>query len=250
MKLDQVPQRELNPKKYREYLIETERLAGIGLLAAGVAHELSNPINVITATCNNLLAQLAEGRLDQDGIRHYVEVIDQSAWRCARLTQALREYSYLNGQSFELSDLNQIIEGALALTRYDFERQHRLVFHLELAQELPPILCDPHQITQVIINLLTNARDALQPGGGHIIVRTWHNQEQQSVGLSVGDRGCGIDPKIQERMFEPFATTKAPGEGTGLGLAVCAQIISAHKGRIKGENNPAGGATFTVELPA
>jgi two-component system, NtrC family, sensor kinase len=231
-------------------LFNTQRLAGIGVIAASVAHELNNPLSIITATCNNLLSQIADETLGQDELLHYVQMIDHSAWRCARLVQTLRSYAHSERPQRLEVDLNKIIEDALTLVAYQFRRQFNLEIETELSLRLEPIVCDPNQITQVLMNLLMNARDAAQGrGGGVIRIKSWLAERGAAVAFSVRDQGTGIPAEIIGRLFDPFFTTKAAGEGTGLGLSIAAGIVEQHGGRIEAQNNPEGGATFTVILP-
>lgn len=232
-------------------LAQTQRLAGIGTLAASVAHELNNPISIITTACSSLEAQAEDQSLSGETLRRQLEIIEHSAWRCARLIQALRSYAYPNAQRTSC-DLNTIIEQALTLVAYQFQRQHNITIRRELEARLPEGLWEPNQIEQVLINLLTNARDALSPEGGAITIRTWLNEAtngQRVVSLAVEDTGPGIPDETLPHIFEAFFTTKAPGEGTGLGLSIAADIVAQHQGRIWAESLPAGGARFTVELP-
>ena len=233
----------------QDSLTELQRLAGVGTLTAGIAHEMTNPINVITATCNNLLSQLADGSLSDDELLHYVEMIDQSAWRCARLLRTLRDYSYLESQMYSLCKLNQIVDSALTLVGYEFERQYNIILVTNLQAEMDALECDQNQITQVLINLLINARDAIPANGGTIRISTWALPEQDAQAVSVSDSGPGIDPDVQDRLFEPFVTTKPLGKGPGLGLAISSKIMADHEGSIRAENGPDGGAIFTVLLP-
>lgn len=249
MKAPVVDEDKVKAEIFEETILEIQRLAGIGTLTAGVAHELTNPINVITATCNNLLSQLADDNLSTDELLHYVEMIDQSAWRCARLIRTLRDYTYLNGQEFASRNLNRIVEAALVLVSYELERQYNLDLVTNLESDLDDIICDQNQITQVIINLLVNARDAMPDEGGKIIISTWSIPRQKAQAFSVTDKGSGIDPAVMPIIFEPFVTTKPMGLGTGLGLAIASQIVEQHHGTIEATNNPGGGATFTVTLP-
>ena len=239
----------LDEEQFRDHLLETQRLAGVGTLAAGVAHELNNPINVITVTCDNLLSQMADGDLSKVALKHYIEVIEQSAWRCARLVRTMREYSHMKGHELGLCELNQIIEKALTLVTYEFERQDNVVFEIDLDSGLEPLICDQNQITQVLLNLLTNARDALAPEGGIIRISSWSAPDENAQAFSVFDNGSGIDEMVFPFLFEPFETTKNFGEGTGLGLSISTKILEEHHGRITVENNDEGGATFTVILP-
>ena len=249
MKLASPLAEKLDEKQFRDHLLETQRLAGVGTLAAGVAHELNNPINVITATCSNLLIQMADGDLSEVELKHYIEIIEQSAWRCARLVDTMREYSHMNGHKLGLCKLNQIIETALTLVSYEFERHDNVVIEIDLDTGLEPLLCDQNQITQVLLNLLTNARDALAPEGGIIRISSWSAPLEDAQAFSVFDNGTGIDELVFPLLFEPFETTKEFGAGTGLGLAISMKILEEHQGRITVENNDDGGATFTVILP-
>lgn len=234
-------------------LFNTQRLASIGAITASVAHELNNPLSIITATCNNLLSQIADDTLDQDELLHYIQMIDHSAWRCARLVQTLRSYAYNDRPQQVEVDLNKIIEDALTLMAYQFRRQHNLELETDLSPRLMRIVCDPNQITQVLMNLLMNARDASDSHhGGVIRVKSWPVPAWSggtAVAFSVRDQGTGIPPEIIGRIFDPFFTTKSADEGTGLGLSIAAGIVERHHGRIEAKNNPEGGATFTVILP-
>lgn len=230
-------------------LSQTQRLAGIGTLTASIAHELTNPLSIITSTCNNLLSQIADESLSTDELLHYIELIDHSAWRCARLIQTLRSYSHLDHMQVAKSDLNQIIEDSLTIVDYQFERQYNIVIETDLSVELDPLYCDQNQVTQVLINLLINARDALQGEGGVIRVSSWDLPGEKAQAFSVSDTGAGFSPETIDLVFNPFYTTKSIGEGTGLGLAIASNIVEEHGGRISAENNREKGATVTVILP-
>lgn len=230
-------------------LSQTQRLAGIGTLTASIAHELTNPLSIITSTCNNLLSQIADESLSTDELLHYIELIDHSAWRCARLVQTLRSYSHLDHMQVEKSELNQIIEDSLTIVDYQFERQYNIVIETDLSMELEPLYCDQNQVTQVLINLLTNARDALKGEGGVIRLSSWSLTGEEAQAFSVGDTGTGFSPETIDLIFNPFFTTKSIEEGTGLGLAIASNIVEEHGGRISAENNRGKGATVTVILP-
>ncbi len=239
----------LEQEQHRDFLQELQRLAGIGTLTTGVAHELTNPITVITTTCSNLINQLEENGIDDEEVLNYLKIIDQSAWRCTQLIHTLRDYSYLNGRVYIPCELNQIVKNALALVSYEFERQYHVEIVTDLDPNLGQIFCEKNEITQVVINLLINARDALQPDGGRVLISTWAMPDKNAQGLMVVDTGRGIDTSIFPQIFEPFVTTKPMGEGTGLGLSIAMQIVKNHNGQITARNNPDRGATFTVILP-
>jgi two-component system, NtrC family, sensor kinase len=226
-----------------------QRMAGLGTLTAGVAHELSNPVSIITAAADNLLSQIADDDLTTDQLLHYIEMVDHSAWRCARLIQTLRTYSHPETAQKTVTDLNQLIQDGLNLVSHQFHRQFNVTIEHELDPDLPPLFCNANQLIQVLINLLLNARDALSPAGGVIEIVSHYLPAETAVCFAVQDSGQGIAPGIMERIFEPFFTTKPPGEGSGLGLAIAASIVERHYGRIEAANNAGGGATFTVVLP-
>jgi signal transduction histidine kinase len=234
-------------------LSQTQRLAGIGTLTASVAHELTNPISIITTACNNLLSRVADDNLSTDELLHYLEMIDHSAWRCARLISALGNYSHvIDQEDLAACDINEIIEDALALVANQFYRQFNIEIIHKPSPGLPPIHCDPNQITQVLINLLINARDAVRPfgtGEGSIEIKSWIMLDEPAVAFSVRDNGPGIPTGLHDKIFTPFFTTKPIGEGTGLGLSIVKGIIDQHNGRITAHNHPDGGALFTIFLP-
>ena len=232
-----------------ESLQHTQRLAGIGTLTAGIAHELTNPINIITATCSNLINQMDDETLTDEDLRHYAEMIEHSAWRCARLIRTLRQYTYLNGQQKAPCDLNKLVESAMVLVSYEFERNYNINFELALAEDLDLVPGDQNQLVQVLINLLINARDAVPSDGGVIRLVTGRMPDEPAQFITVSDNGHGINSEILPRIFEPFVTDKPPEEGTGLGLAIAVEIVQGHGGRLEAHNNDSGGATFTMILP-
>jgi two-component system NtrC family sensor kinase len=238
-----------DPEQINQALLNTQRLASIGTITASVAHELTNPISIITATCNNMAKQLADGTLSPDELGHYIEMIDYSAWRCARLIQTLRNYTHLNDSEQFPCDLNEIIQNALILVAYQFERQYNIDIETDLNIKLPPVLGDASQLTQVVVNLLLNARDAMAGRRGVVRIKTWRLPDRDAQAVAISDTGTGIAPENVARLFEPFFTTKPVGQGTGLGLSIAAEIVGRHGGTIGAANNPDVGATFTVVLP-
>ncbi|MCB8991688.1 MAG: PAS domain-containing protein [Ardenticatenaceae bacterium] len=241
-------------QRANDALYHTQRLAGVGTLTASVAHELTNPLSIITATCSNLIHEVDSDNLDAEMLLHYIHMIEQSAWRSARIVEVLRHYTHDAGLQTAVTSLNMIIEDALTLMKPQFVKEYNVSIHTDLAQDLPSIVCDHNRITQVLINLLGNARDAMQPDAGAVHVKTWAmppNQAQAGgqLAFSVRDEGPGIPPALLEQIFEPFFTTKPSGTGTGLGLFIARELVEQHNGRIWAENHPDGGALFTVVLP-
>lgn len=250
-------------EQLNEALMHTQRLAGIGILTASVAHELNTPLSIIAATCSNLMHEIEDNSLSMEQLMHYVEMIEQSAWRSARIVEVLRNYSYADEMQTAVTDLNMIIEDALVLVQHQFRGEFNIQIVKQLDDALKTIVLDHNRMTQVLINLLINARDAMTPGGGTVELRSWRveNEDKTAVSnngngahpeayaFSVSDTGSGIVPDLLERIFDPFFSTKGTGKGTGLGLFIAKRIVQQHNGRIWAENNELGGATFTVILP-
>lgn len=249
-----------------EALIYMQRLAGVGLITASVGHEMNTPLSIIAATCSNLQHEIEENNLSMEQLLKYVEMIEQNAWRAARIVEVLRNYSYEEESQTAVTDLNMIIEDALALVRPQFVGEYNIQLETQLAQNLGTIVCDHNRLTQVLINLLFNARDAIGRGGGKITIKSWvvppptrvlsrvngllaAEPTREEYAFSVSDTGPGIDPAIMGQIFDPFFTTRPIGKGAGLGLFVARRIVTQHHGRITAENNVTGGATFTVTLP-
>jgi PAS domain S-box-containing protein len=254
-------------ERFNDSLTHTQRLAGMGTLTASIAHELNNPISIITSACANLQFDIDDNTLSLQRLQHYVEMVEQSAWRCVRIVEVLRNYSMDGALQIAVTNWNKIVEDSLTLVKQQFSGQFRVDIKTDLAVDLKTVVCDHNRMTQVLINLFTNARDAMKPHGGTIYVKTWRipsgsmlpgsNLESYPgelatsdyYAVSVSDTGTGIDPEMIGKIFEPFFTTKANGSGTGLGLFISKRIVEQHNGRLWVENNPDGGATFVVLLP-
>ncbi|WP_420645622.1 two-component system sensor histidine kinase NtrB [Candidatus Leptofilum sp.] len=249
-------------EQLNEALLQIQRLAGIGLLTASVAHELNTPLSIIAATCSNLLHEIEENSLGMEQLMRYVQMIEQSAWRSARIVEVLRNYSYAAEMQTAVTDLNMIIEDALVLVQHQFRGEYNIQLVKQVDESLKTIVLDHNRLTQVLLNLLINARDAMSTRGGTVEIRSWriadnrdvpsrngNGAPQEAYAFSVSDTGSGIEPALLERIFEPFFSTKPLGKGAGLGLFISRQIVEQHNGRIWAENNELGGATFTVVLP-
>jgi len=263
-------------ERLNEALLHAQRLAGIGTLTASVAHELTNPLSVITATCANALDELNDDTITREDLARYIELIEQSAFRCARIVEMLRNYAPGPGRedartAIAITSPEAVVQDALMMVEQQFRKQARVTVESDLSGAPRTIFCDHHRLTQVLINLLINARDAMQPDGGPIQIRFWlpdpaaepalaERIRQMARGgngqgpadlfaFSVSDSGTGIAPAVMDRLFEPFFTTKPNGQGTGLGLYIAEGIIREHGGCLWADNNPGGGATFTALLP-
>ncbi len=230
-------------KEINQALIRTEKLATAGTLAAGVAHEVNNPLASISSLVQSLMARAQDER-DQATLR----LIFQQITRISSVLRNLMDFARPKAPARAPVDLNEIIARSLELARFDKSFKN-LSVRAEFAPDLPLLLLDADQMQQVFLNLLLNARDATgeQPEQGEIAIRTYRHANE--VYAEIADNGRGIQPEHLERIFDPFFTTKPKGQGTGLGLSVCHSIITAHGGRISVASQ-ACGTSFTIVFPA
>jgi len=226
----------------------SQRLADLGTLAAGMAHEINSPLQVITGVSRSLMDRLQQGTLASERLERNLDVIHRSGWRCANIVRALRTYAHASATQVEPNDLNEMVEDTLLLIENQLKSWSNISVESNLTADLPPLRCDRNQITQVLINLLTNARDAM-PEGGEITIGTSYDAKSARLVLAVSDTGVGITESIKASLFDPFFTTKPAGEGTGLGLSIVAGIVGAHAGEIDVNSVVGEGTTFTVYLP-
>jgi signal transduction histidine kinase len=226
-------------------LLQTEKVATMGELLAGVAHELNNPLSVIAGQTALLRETVGAGPL---GTR--AEKIAKAAERCARIVKNFLALARQHPPERQHVRLNQVIEEAVELLAYPL-RVDNVEVKRELAEDLPVLWADPHQLHQVVVNLVSNAHHAMRgnPPPRRLTLATRSDLLQGRVSLEVADTGPGIPPAIQARIFEPFFTTKPPGQGTGLGLSLCQGIVEAHGGTMRVESPSGQGAVFRIELP-
>jgi signal transduction histidine kinase len=262
-------------KESQAQVIQQEKMASIGLLAAGVAHEINNPMGFITSNLSSLgkyadkliqfiefqgqaldkcadeatRAALAEQKqqiklefLVSDLRELITESLDGSR-RVSKIVQDLQTFSRADSNEPVPSDLNETIMRTINMVRNEIKYVAELELRLE---NLPQIICQPQQIGQVIMNLLMNAVHSIEGKG---LITLAASQVGDSVEISVTDNGCGISPEHLERIFEPFFTTKEAGRGTGLGLAISRDIVKKHGGELLVESTAGTGTTFTVRLP-
>jgi signal transduction histidine kinase len=231
----------------RRQVIELQRVSSLGVLAGGVCHELNNALTPILN-----YAKLGLRNEDPEFRRRAFEKILEGAQRAATITGGVLGLARPRANRREATDLVRLAEEVLLLSGKDLTRHHvRVEFQ---AEGRPFARVNPAQIQQVLLNLIINARQAM-PRGGTIRLRVGLDPTGRMAELSVADSGVGIAPEDLRRIFEPFFTTKAGPDdsgqgGTGLGLAVCRDIVEAHKGRLRAESRPGQGSTFTVRLPA
>lgn len=228
-------------------VIRAERLATLGQLAAGVVHELNNPLTSITVYADYLQRRCVQMGGDPGDHEKLVR-IGQSAQRIQRFARELVQYAKPVGDEVDVIDLNAVVQQAVAFCEHLFDK-HGASLTVELAPDLPPIMAVPGQLEQVLINLVTNAAHAVEGcAGAGVWVRT-HRRDEAAVVIEVADSGPGVAVADRERIFEPFFTTKVDGKGTGLGLPIAKNIIDQHKGQIAVDQAAEGGARFAVTLP-
>ncbi len=229
----------------RAALVQAEKIAAMGSLLAGVAHELNNPLSVVIGHAVLLQEAVGDGPL---AVR--TQKLRQAAERCGRIVKSFLALARQQPPEYRDVQINQIVRDAVELLAYQL-RVDDVQVELQLVESLPLIWADVHQLVQVLVNLATNAHHAMRETSGprRLTIRTGWDSARAQVHVAVEDSGPGIPPEIQGRIFEPFFTTKPPGVGTGLGLPLCAGIVKGHGGRIEVRSDPGHGAVFTVELP-
>jgi PAS domain S-box-containing protein len=231
-------------RHFQSKLLQTEKMAALGQLVSGIAHELNNPLTAIMGYAQLLLGRgLAPGHLTE--MNH----IYQEAERARRIVKNLLFFARENKPERSRADLNEIVERTLALRSYELKIEN-IIVETSLAPDLPPTIADPYQLQQVLLNLLVNAEQALleSRGSGHVGIRTFRSSAQR-VSMEIVDDGPGVPAEIISRIFDPFFSTKPSGVGTGLGLSIVYGIVHQHGGEISFENRTGGGARFLVELP-
>lgn len=226
-----------------------EKLAAIGRLAAGVVHEINNPLATISACSEALESRVEEGVFGESeevaDLHEYLGLIRSEAFRCKSITNGLLDFSRgRTGNRFEI-DILEVIKSSARLVRHQ-KRGDNIKIKLEFDNEMPLVKADEGQIQQAIIALATNAIDAM-PQGGTLTFRV--SSQHNRVIIEIQDTGVGIEAEELSKIFEPFYTTKEVGKGTGLGLAVCYGIITEHGGRVSVRSNVGVGTTFSIYLP-
>ncbi len=227
----------------QQQLIQSAKLAAVGELGAGVAHEINNPLMIILGNCELALRDVpADGRAAKR-----LKIIEREATRAGKITRDLLNFARHREPRREPVALEALVERAVELLGTKMARGRvrvRTLFH----PDLPPILGDPDQLTQVLLNLGGNAVDAM-PDGGELVFQTELRPESDAVVIKIIDSGVGMTAEHALRIFEPFYTTKPEGQGTGLGMSVSLGIVRSHGGLLEVTSEPGRGTTMTVQLP-
>ena len=227
-------------------LSQEQRLSELGLLAAGIAHEIHNPLGSMRLAIEGLLRNIRHGNADQQRICSYLEMMNAEIDRCTGVTQRLLLLSRLPQQQAQIVSLNKAVNDTLQLLDFD-ARSHGIVQHEDLATDDLRVLADDSDLRMVVLNLVQNAHHAM-PDGGSLTVSS--RAEGKLAVIEVRDTGVGIPPAMIDNIFDPFFSHRADGEGgTGLGLAICKAIVERYAGTIEVSSVPGQGAAFSVRLP-
>ena len=227
----------------QEKLFHAQRLAALGKMAAGVAHEINSPLTIILNDASLMLRDTSKGSREEEGL----QVIVTEARRCGQIVNNLLEFARDDRSQRSPADLNEIVRETLLLASHQAIIQDVTV-HLNLKSELPQVRVDVDQIKQVFLDIISNAVQAM-PGGGSLTIESDSPPGGDRVRVSFADTGCGIPEENVEKIFQPFFTTKDATRGTGLGLAICDEIVQKHGGRISVRSAVGKGTCVTVELP-
>jgi signal transduction histidine kinase len=236
-------ERELQDAQVR--LLQSEKMASLGSLAAGVAHEINNPMGGILIYASLLMEDFEAS--NDPRVQDLKKIVDE-ATRCKEIVKSLLEFGRQTESRFEPIDINKAILDGL------FFLENQVLFHdvtivKRLDSSLPLFEGDSNQLKQVFMNMMVNAAEAMSDKGGSLTIATGSSPDQSSIIISFQDTGMGISPEIQSKVFDPFFTTKAVGKGTGLGLSTSYGIIQSHHGNIEVESEMGKGTTFTIILP-
>jgi PAS domain S-box-containing protein len=235
-------------KQLQAKMVATERMAAMGMLAAGVGHEINNPLAYLTLCLDEARQALGRGAAGLDEARARLVCAREGAERIRVLTRDLKVFSRDGGEERAMLDLNAVVVPALRMAAHEVRPRARLV---EEFGQPPKVMGSEARLSQVMLNLLVNALQAIpegDPARHEVRVRTGQDEAGRAF-VEVSDTGCGMSPSVQGRIFEPFFTTKAAHEGTGLGLPICQQIIQAHGGELRVRSEEGRGSVFTVLLP-
>ncbi|MGB0910851.1 MAG: PAS domain-containing sensor histidine kinase, partial [Nitrospirales bacterium] len=234
--------RDITERKTLEQQVQNaERLASVGQLAAGVAHEINNPLGGIL----NCLYNIRQGTLSEARAQEYMHFMEDGLHRVQKIVRQLLDFSQQYQPELVATAINPLVDRVLALTQHALVVK-RIDLRTQYDDQLPMVMVDPHMVEQVLTNLILNASQATHEGG-NVVIRT--RQVDRVCEIDVEDTGCGIAPDVRSKIFDPFFTTKRTGEGTGLGLSVSLGIVERHGGEMLLESEVGKGSTFTVRLP-
>ena len=233
-------------------LVQSSKMASVGQLAGGIAHEINNPLTGVLNHVQLIKMMIGQKKLSFEKFKDILDAVEESALRCSKITRSLLDFSRPSGGVFQIVSFNDIIDKVLNLTADEIKLE-KITLKKYLQPDMPQVLGDPQLLQQVVFDVISNARWAIQKKskvkGGFITIKTEYKPEDNTVYAYISDTGTGISKENLTRIFEPFFTTKPVGEGVGLGLYIVYNIIKAHKGNIEVESELNQGATFKISLP-
>jgi signal transduction histidine kinase len=236
--------REQSLRKAQLALVQSEKMAAVGTLSAGLAHEVKNPLSAVLG-----YAQLAKRKIaEPEVVKGHLDIIESETKRCNDIIGNLMQFSRAEKGEFSEISINDVIKKSVGIVDHQLSL-HKVRVKTTLAGHIPPLLGNANQLQQVLMNLAINAQHAMGDDGGTISIMTEIDESTGSALITVDDTGPGVPEDVAANIFEPFFTTKAAGQGTGLGLSVSYGIIQEHKGAIHVMQAPGGGARFEIRLP-
>jgi two-component system NtrC family sensor kinase len=238
-------------KEAQEQIIQTEKLASLGKLAATIAHEINNPIAVVLTYVRLMIKLMDRNRFSPErleDISRYLATMESETARCGEVVKNLLAFSRQDKVTIESHSIAEIIDRSLILISHDLEMKE-IQLKKTIEPNLPKVQCDFKQIQQAILNIMYNASEAMLKGGILTVTANMRAGVEGFVDVMIADTGCGIAEEDKENIFEPFFTTKEEGKGVGLGLSLVYGIITRHKGTIEVKSEPGKGSTFKVTLP-
>jgi len=240
-------------KEFQAKYYQAEKMATVGTLSTGIAHEVNNPLMAISGYAEGIQRRLrkhAEAMPEEVAreFAEYTETILKECARCQKIVRSLLNFGHPETSVFGFVNLNSVIKETLTILGYHLKKSRKLTIELELSEDLPLIYADEPRLNQVVLNLLTNAADAMDGKKGAITIRSFI-KENDFIVIEVEDQGIGIPPDIRNRLFDPFFTTKSVGKGIGIGLSTCYGIVKDHNGEINVRSAEGEGSCFTVTLP-
>jgi signal transduction histidine kinase len=251
---DRVTKRTMQLAEAQAKLIHSEKLAAVGELAAGIAHELNNPLAGIYAFLQVFVERIRSRGLKQlseeeaSSFQENLVHVEREIQRCKSIIGSLLTFARVSDKDFMPLNLNKVIQDTLAFTQSNLTKSG-ITVETDFNEDIPVVLGDSNELQQVFLNIIVNARKAM-PDGGKLVIVTGSDNDGNSVFVSYSDTGEGIEEEMIEKIFDPFFTTRKPGEGTGLGLSISYSIIKEHNGEIFVESKRGKGTTFTLVLPA
>jgi signal transduction histidine kinase len=230
-------------KKLEQQIIQSERLAAMGQMIGGFAHELNNPLTSILG-----MAELLQEGDVSEGARKQLLILHKEARRAAEIVQNLQYFARPPAPGKSPVNLNELVQRTVQMQAYALRKSNITVDFLP-EPAIPAVVADPNQLMQVFLNLLLNAEQAVRETRDKGTIRIRVGRNPDSVWVVFQDDGPGIAPENLTHIFDPFFTTKRPGRGTGLGLSICKTVLREHGGNIEASSGPGGGAVFTITLP-